>query len=124
MSWPTCAACCAAPCVCGTNVPFRYSWPLLTWQPPAPLRLSDEDVERIAKRVVELMLAHSASAAPMSEDFTTGGHRFTITPIAKSALHSGRPLFRVYCQTCSEEVHAATTRPHDIAAFHTRDRSP
>lgn len=64
MSWPTCATCCVAPCVCGTNVPFRHSFPAtITWHPLAPFHLPDEDVERIAKRVVELMAERKAKPA-------------------------------------------------------------
>lgn len=63
MTWIPCGFCHNAPCTCWHTLPAQPDpvWvPLVnpapvtfTW--PLPPRLSDEDVERIAKRIVELL---------------------------------------------------------------------
>lgn len=69
MTWVTCHRCHQIPCICIWNQPPFQPRPVLpafpqtdpevgrvTWTPiPQVPRLSDEDVDRIAKRVVEVI---------------------------------------------------------------------
>jgi hypothetical protein len=56
MTWIPCSWCHNAPCTCQattTIAPWQTPTGTLAW--PALARLSDEDVERIARRVFSLM---------------------------------------------------------------------
>ncbi len=46
------------------------------------------------------------------------GHAFEITPTTKTGWNTGRRRYRVFCTTCDEEVHAATTGPEQQASIH------
>ena len=64
MSWLPCGYCHQCPCICAARpVPVQNPYPFHVWTGTlthpkySDGKLSDEDVERIAKRVVELMRA-------------------------------------------------------------------
>jgi hypothetical protein len=53
MTWQACARCCNSPCTC--RWPYHVTQPAPFVPYPVSLKFSDEDVERIAKRVAELL---------------------------------------------------------------------
>lgn len=69
MTWIACGFCHQIPCQCQWNRPQPVAPMVPVYQPvtftPLPQRLSDEDVERIAKRLAEL-LREPAKAEPVA----------------------------------------------------------
>ena len=48
------------------------------------------------------------------------GHEIRVTPTQEEGVHSGRRRYGVSCQSCSTEIHPATTGPAQMANSHTK----
>lgn len=56
--------------------------------------------------------------------FSIKGHAFVVTPTGESGIHTGRPRYRVRCETCDVLVHTGTTSVEANVEHHLAGSKP